>query len=68
VNLFLSWGAQVDYGFKQKAKLMHYHHKDYNALAYHRAREMIAANILGSYWVDGKNSPADIASNHWSYP
>jgi hypothetical protein len=32
VNLLLSWGAQVDYGVKQKEKLMH-HHKDYNAFA-----------------------------------
>jgi hypothetical protein len=30
VNLLLSRGAQVDYGVKQKSKLM-YHHKDYNA-------------------------------------
>jgi hypothetical protein len=30
VNLLLSWGAQVDYGVIQKAKLM-YHHKYYNA-------------------------------------
>jgi hypothetical protein len=27
MNLLLSWGAQVDYGVSQKAKLM-YHHKD----------------------------------------
>jgi hypothetical protein len=32
VNLLLSWGAHVDYGVKQKAKLM-YHHKDLNAFA-----------------------------------
>jgi hypothetical protein len=32
VNLLLSWEAQVNYGVKQKAKLI-YHHKDYNAFA-----------------------------------
>jgi hypothetical protein len=41
--------------------------KRYNALAYHRAREIIA-NILGYYLVDGKNNPADIVSKHWSFP
>jgi hypothetical protein len=29
--------------------------KRHNALAYHSVREMIAANILGYYWIDGKN-------------
>ena len=42
--------------------------KRHNALAYHRVREMIAARVLGYYWVDGKNNPADIVSKHWSYP
>jgi hypothetical protein len=42
--------------------------KRHNAFAYHRVREMIAANVLGYYWVDGKNNPADIVSKHWSYP
>jgi hypothetical protein len=42
--------------------------KRHNALAYHRVREMTAANILGYNWVDGKNNPADIVSKHWSYP
>jgi hypothetical protein len=42
--------------------------KRHNALAYHRVREMIAAKILGYYWIDGKKSPADIVSKHWSYP
>jgi hypothetical protein len=41
--------------------------KRHNALAYHRVRKMIAANILGYYLVDGKNNPADYFSNHWSY-
>jgi hypothetical protein len=42
--------------------------KRHNALSYHRVREMIAAKILGYYWVDGKRNPADIVSKHWSYP
>jgi hypothetical protein len=29
---------------------------------------MIAANILGYYWIDGKKNQADIISKHWSYP
>jgi hypothetical protein len=42
--------------------------KRHNALAYHRVCEMIAAKILGYYWIDGKKNPADIVSKHWSYP
>jgi hypothetical protein len=42
--------------------------KRHNALAYHRVCEMIAAKVLGYYWIDGKNNPADIVSKHWSYP
>jgi hypothetical protein len=42
--------------------------KRHNALSYHRVREMIAANILGYYWIDGKLNPADIVSKYWSYP
>jgi hypothetical protein len=29
---------------------------------------MIAANMLGYYWRDGKKNPADIVSTHRSYP
>jgi hypothetical protein len=29
---------------------------------------MIAANILGYYWIDGKKNPAYIVSKHKSYP
>jgi hypothetical protein len=42
--------------------------KRHNALSYHRVREMIAAKVLGYYWIDGKNNPSDIVSKHWSYP
>jgi hypothetical protein len=41
--------------------------KRHNALAYHRVREMIAADILGYYWIDGKHNPADVVSKHWGY-
>jgi hypothetical protein len=38
--------------------------KRHSALLYHRVREMIAAKILGYYWIDGKLNPG----KHWSYP
>jgi hypothetical protein len=41
--------------------------KQHNALAYHRVCEMIAAKILGYYWIEGKANPADIVSKHWDY-
>jgi hypothetical protein len=41
--------------------------KRHNALSYHHAREMIAAKILGYYWINGKSNPADIVSKHWGY-
>jgi hypothetical protein len=28
---------------------------------------MIAAKILGYYWIDGNLNPADIVSKHWGY-
>jgi hypothetical protein len=42
--------------------------KRHNALAYHCVSKMIAAKILGYFWIDGKKNPADIVSKHWSYP
>ena len=41
--------------------------KSHNALGYHRVREMIAAKVLGYYWIDGKSNPADVVSKHWGY-
>jgi hypothetical protein len=38
--------------------------KRHNALSYHHVREMIAAKILGYYWIDGKLNHADIVSKH----
>jgi hypothetical protein len=40
----------------------------HNALSYPHVREMIAAKILGYYWIDGKRNPADIVRKHWAYP
>jgi hypothetical protein len=40
----------------------------HNALDYHHVCEMIAAKILGYYWIDGMKNPADIVSKHWRYP
>jgi hypothetical protein len=42
--------------------------KRHSTLSYHCVREMIAAKILGYYWIDGKLNPADIVSKHWAYP
>jgi hypothetical protein len=42
--------------------------KRHSALSYHQVREMIAATILGYYWIDGKMNPADIVSKHREYP
>jgi hypothetical protein len=42
--------------------------KHHNALPYPHVREMIAAKILGYYWIDGKLNPADIVSKNWAYP
>jgi hypothetical protein len=41
--------------------------KSHNALSYHTVREIIAAKILGYYWIDGNLNPKDIASKHWAY-
>jgi hypothetical protein len=42
------------------------YNKKHNPLSYHRVMEMMAANILGYYWIDGKN-PADVVSKHWGH-
>jgi hypothetical protein len=41
--------------------------KRHNAFSYHRVREMIAAKILGSYWIDGTKNSADVVSKHWGH-
>jgi hypothetical protein len=39
----------------------------HNALSYHKVREMIATKMLGYYWIDGKEDPADVVSKHWGH-
>jgi hypothetical protein len=41
--------------------------KRHNALSYHRVREIIAAKIVGYYWIDRKMNPADVVSKHWGH-
>jgi hypothetical protein len=41
--------------------------KRHNALSYHRVHDMIAAKVLGYYWIDGKKNPADVVSKHWGH-
>jgi hypothetical protein len=43
-------------------------HKRHNALAYHRVRDAIAADIVRFYWIAGNTNPADILSKHWDMP
>lgn len=43
-------------------------HKRHNALAYHRVRYAIAADIVRFYWIEGKSNPADVLSKHWDMP
>ena len=42
--------------------------KRYNALAYHRVREAIAAKVMKFFKIDGKKNPSDILSKHYGHP
>lgn len=42
-------------------------HKRHTALSFHRVREAVAAKIIGFYFIEGENNPADILSKHWGY-
>jgi hypothetical protein len=42
-------------------------HKRHTALSFHHVREAVAAKIIGFYFIEGKNNPADILSKHWGY-
>ena len=42
-------------------------HKRHSALAYHRAREAIAAGIIVFLHIAGKLNPADVLSKCWGY-
>jgi hypothetical protein len=53
----------VDNSMQLNAKL----HKHHTLLSFHRAREAIAARILGFYFLIGDYNPAYILSKHWEY-
>ena len=42
-------------------------HKRHNALAYHKTRAAIAADIVRYNHISGKTNPADVVSKHWAY-
>ena len=42
-------------------------HKRHNALAYHKTRYAVAADIIRFYHIKGETNPADILSKHWDY-
>jgi hypothetical protein len=42
-------------------------HKRHTALSFHRVREAVAAKIIGFYFTEDENNPADILSKHWGY-
>ena len=42
-------------------------HKRHTALSFHSVREAVAAKIIGFYFIEGENNPADILSKHWGY-
>ena len=39
--------------------------KRHLALSYHKVREAIASKVVGFYWIDGNNNPADVVTKHW---
>jgi hypothetical protein len=41
--------------------------KGRNAVSYHRVIELLAAKIVGYYWIDGKKNPAVVVSKHWGH-
>ena len=42
-------------------------HKCHTALSFHCVHEVVAAKIIGFYFIEGENNPADILSKHWGY-
>ena len=42
-------------------------HKQHTALSFHPVHEPVDAKIIGFYFIEGKNSLADILSKHWGY-
>ena len=41
--------------------------KRHNILAFHRAREAIAANIIDFYWIQFEFNLSDMLSKHWEH-
>ena len=42
--------------------------KHHNILAFHRAREAIAANLMAFYWIQSAYNLSDMLSKHWDHP
>ena len=42
-------------------------HKRHTALSFHQVCEDIASGYIDFNFINGKNSPTDILSKHWSY-
>jgi Reverse transcriptase (RNA-dependent DNA polymerase) len=53
----------VDSSMQVHAKL----HKRHTILSFHRVRECIASGMVGFYFINGNDNPADILSKHWGY-
>ena len=53
----------VDSSMQVHAKL----HKRHSILSFHRVRENIASGMVGFYFINGNDNPADILSKHWGY-
>jgi hypothetical protein len=61
--MFCDNKSVVDGSMPLNAKL----HKRHTMLSFHHVREAIAAGILGFYFLQGDDNPADILSKHWGY-
>ena len=42
--------------------------KHHNILAFHRAREAIAAKLIAFYWIQSAYNLSDMLSKHWNHP
>ena len=42
--------------------------KSHNILAFHRAREAIAAKLMAFYWIQSAYNLSDMLSKHWDHP
>jgi hypothetical protein len=53
----------VDSSMQVHAKL----HKRHTILSFYRVHECIASGMVGFYFINGNENPADILSKHWGY-